>query len=119
MIMRVRREMRKKSREKPYLLKHIRQEEMEALINLLISVGEKLRPIVEEIPAVTRDAKDHYLIAYALVGECDYLVTGNPDVLVIEKIRKCKSSPPQTPKGSMSILCAPDTEKASRDHDSR
>ncbi len=61
---------------------------MEAFINLLTSVGEQLRPMVEEIPAVTRDAKDDYLIAYALVGECDYLVTGDPDVLVIEKIGK-------------------------------
>jgi putative PIN family toxin of toxin-antitoxin system len=79
-------EMRKKIREKPYLTKHIRPEEMEQFLTLLTSVGALLTPITEEIPVVTRDAKDDYLIAYAMVGECDYLVTGDPDVLVIEKI---------------------------------
>jgi uncharacterized protein len=79
-------EMRKKIQEKPYLIKHIRQEEMEQFITLLTSVGELLTPITEEIPVVTRDAKDDYLVAYAMVGECDYLVTGDPDVLVVKKI---------------------------------
>jgi putative PIN family toxin of toxin-antitoxin system len=70
-------EMRKKIREKPYLTKHIRQDEMEQFITLLTSVGELLKPITEEIPAVTRDKKDDYLLAYGMVGECDYLVTGD------------------------------------------
>jgi putative PIN family toxin of toxin-antitoxin system len=79
-------EMRNKIKEKPYLAKHIRQDEMEQFLTLLTSVGELLTPITEEIPVVTQDAKDDYLIAYAMVGECDYLVTGDPDVLDIEKI---------------------------------
>jgi predicted nucleic acid-binding protein len=42
-------------------------------------------PRVESpIPAVTRDPKDDYLLAYALVGEADYLVTGDEDLLVLE-----------------------------------
>jgi putative PIN family toxin of toxin-antitoxin system len=78
--------MRKKIKEKPYLIKHIRQDEIEQFLTLLTSVGELLTPITEEIPVVTRDAKDDYLVAYAMVGECDYLVTGDPDLLVVEEI---------------------------------
>ena len=49
-------------------------------------MGELLTPITEEIPEVTRDAKDDYLVAYAMVGECDCLVTGDPDLFVVKKI---------------------------------
>src|SRR5688572_28172645 len=74
-------EMRKKIAEKPYHVKHIGQEDMEEFITLLASVGEMIRPIAEKIPAATRDVKDDYLIAYALIGECDYVVTGDEDLL--------------------------------------
>lgn len=39
-----------------------------------------------QIPRITRDLKDDYLLAYAVVGEADYLVTGDKDLLVLEKI---------------------------------
>lgn len=35
---------------------------------------------------MTRDPKDDYLIAYAVIGEADYLVTGDKDLLVLEQI---------------------------------
>lgn len=43
-----------------------------------------ISPIEESIPAVTRDPKDDYLLAYALVGKADYLVTGDKDLLVLQ-----------------------------------
>ncbi len=33
---------------------------------------------------VMRDLKDDYLLAYALVGEADYLVTGDKDLLELQ-----------------------------------
>jgi putative PIN family toxin of toxin-antitoxin system len=83
-------EMRKKTAEKPYLVKHIVQEDMEEFIKLLISAGEMVRPIAEKIPAATRDVKDDYLIAYTLIGECDYLVTGDEDLLDVKEVGKLK-----------------------------
>lgn len=51
------------------------------------SLAEAIPEITEEIPAVTTDPKDDYLIAYALVGEADYLVTGDKShLLPIKKI---------------------------------
>lgn len=36
-------------------------------------------------PAVTRDPKDGYPLAYAAVGAADYLVTGAADLLLLEE----------------------------------
>ena len=49
-----------------------------------------LPPIEEEIPQVTRDKKDDYLLAYASVAEADYLVSEDDDLLVIKQIEKLK-----------------------------
>ncbi len=40
--------------------------------------------------AVTRDPKDDYLLAYALVGKADYLVTGDEDLLELEQVDALK-----------------------------
>ncbi len=71
---------------KPYLRERIRPEEMAQLADILKSVAEVIPRITEPIPAVTRDPKDDYLIAYALVGAADYLVTGDKDLLVLEQV---------------------------------
>ena len=41
-------------------------------------------------PVVTRDAKDDYLLAYALVGRADYLVTGDNDLLGLKEVEGVK-----------------------------
>ena len=71
---------------KPCLRERIRPEEMAQLADILKSAAEVIPCITEPIPAVTRDPKDDYLIAYALVGEADYLVTGDQDLLVLEQV---------------------------------
>ena len=38
------------------------------------------------MPRFSRDPKDDYLIAYAVVGEADFLVTGDKDLLVLRQI---------------------------------
>jgi predicted nucleic acid-binding protein len=42
--------------------------------------------IEQTFPAVASDIKDDYLVAYAVVGEDDYLVTGDSDLLVLGEI---------------------------------
>lgn len=40
--------------------------------------------------AVTRGSNDDHLLAYAVVGEADYLVTGDKDLLVIQRVGDVK-----------------------------
>jgi hypothetical protein len=56
---------------------------LETLTGILLEFGEMVERIYESIPAVTRDPKDDYLLAYALVGGAEYLVTGDNDLLAL------------------------------------
>ena len=49
----------------------------------LNTYAERVGKIEEPIPTITRDVKDDYLLAYALVGRADYLVTGDKDLLIL------------------------------------
>ena len=55
----------------------------EAFARLVAREAEIAPRIEAPIPAVTRDPEDDYLIAYALVGRADYLVSGDKDLLVM------------------------------------
>lgn len=79
-------ELRRKIPQKPYLAERISPQQLEELVVLLGEISESIPTITMEIPAVTRDPKDDYLIAYALVGRADYLVTGDLDLLILEKV---------------------------------
>ena len=79
-------ELVEKARTKPYLAERIAPEEVRELVDLLSEVSETVLKITTEIPAVTRDPKDDYLLAYALVGQADYLVTGDRDLLVLGQV---------------------------------
>lgn len=80
------RELKRKAHEKKYLAERIVPEEVEKLIDILTRVSEAIPKIGDPIPAVTRDPKDDYLLAYALVGRADYLVTGDDDLLSLGKV---------------------------------
>lgn len=75
---------------KPYLAKHISTEALERLRVILSSTAETIPEIKRTIPAVTRDPKDDYLLAYAMVGEADYLVSGDRDLSLLRQVGKCK-----------------------------
>lgn len=81
-------ELRLKVGQKPYLARRITQEQLEGLISVLLQVAETV-PRITRIPAVTRDLKDDYLIAYALLGHADYLATGDKDLLVLVQVDLC------------------------------
>jgi predicted nucleic acid-binding protein len=48
-------------------------------------MGEEIPQIRRPIPAVTRDPKDDYLLAYVLIGGADYLVTDDEDLLALQQ----------------------------------
>jgi uncharacterized protein len=65
------------------LAERILPEELDTFVAVLEEFGERVDMIQEPIPAVTRDPKDDYLLAYALVGKADHLVTGDRDLLAL------------------------------------
>jgi len=73
-------------RSHEHLSRRISSAALEALIALVPQVGEVVPRITQPLPAVTRDRKDDYLMAYALVGRADCLVTGDADLLVLDGI---------------------------------
>ncbi len=54
-------------------------------------VLSKLKEVkIKSTVELSRDAKDNYLFALAMDAEADYLVTGDDDLLVLERIGKTK-----------------------------
>lgn len=76
-------ELQKTVRGKRRLSERIPDADLAEFMAILEAFGEPVATIREPIPAVTRDPKDDYLLAYALVGQADYLVTGDRDLLAL------------------------------------
>jgi putative PIN family toxin of toxin-antitoxin system len=74
------------TRANRYLAQRISPESVAELVVALRSIAEEIPVITEAIPAIARDPKDDYLLAYALVGRADYLVTGDYDILALGEI---------------------------------
>ena len=51
-----------------------------------LRVLHSLAPLPEEVPAYSRDPNDDYLVAYGVVNEVDWLVTGDADLLVLAQV---------------------------------
>ena len=77
---------------------------MAQLADILKSVAQVIPRITKPIPAVTRAPKDDYLIAYALVGAVDYLITGGKDLLVLEQVGALRIV---TPRAFLVVLNRP------------
>lgn len=81
---------------KPSLSARISAEELHEFLSLLLEISEQIMAIETRIPAVTRAPKDDYLLAYALVGEADYLVTGDRDLLTLGEVEGVTIVTPRT-----------------------
>ena len=92
-------ELREGIPRKDYLSERISPRQVEELIALLEAICELVPTMTLEIPAVTRDPKDDYLIAYALVGRADYMVTGDADLLVRRPLPSPLRYPQEPPPG--------------------
>lgn len=76
-------EVRRVTEDSAYVAERIAPEELAELEAILREVAECLPPLNMPIPAVTRDPKDDYLLAYAVAYEADALVTGDRHLLVV------------------------------------
>jgi uncharacterized protein len=79
-------ELEETVRTHEHLARRIPVEAMRPFVALLLEIAEIIPRITEPIPALTRDPEDDYLIAYALIGRAEYLVTGDRDLLVLERV---------------------------------
>jgi putative PIN family toxin of toxin-antitoxin system len=86
-------EFGRKVREKPYLATRITVVDANELITALSTVVEVI-PAIDTIPAVGRDKKDDYLLANAVVGRAQYLVTQDENLLVLGAFEGIKIVPP-------------------------
>lgn len=83
-------EFSRKVESKKYLAQRISGEEAEQLVQAILAVAEIIPAVSSKLPVVTRDAKDDYLLSYALIGQADYLVTGDEDLLILKEVEGIK-----------------------------
>lgn len=79
-------ELCEKLRTSRKLSQRITDDEAQRLIALLRQVAIVLPTITEPIPPVVRDSKDDYLIAQALLGGADLLISRDKDLLSLARV---------------------------------
>ena len=68
--------------------KFIRQEQVSRFIRLVLT---RLKPVeIKTLVRLSRDAKDNFLLSMSIDCGADYLITGDPDLLVIKEFGKTK-----------------------------
>ncbi len=94
-------EIETQGREKPYLAARIAPAALRELLDLVAGEAELIPAISEPLPALTRDPKDDYLVAHAVVACADYLVTGDLDLLAMGAVEGVQIV---TPRGFVDLL---------------
>jgi uncharacterized protein len=89
-------EVARTARASAYLARRLTLEEISALADLLRPLSEPIPIITAEFPELMRDPKDDYLLAYAVVGQADYLVTGDRDLLTLGEVEGVRIVSPAT-----------------------
>jgi putative PIN family toxin of toxin-antitoxin system len=82
---------------------HLEEDELTAILAALLSQAE-VTPGRLRLPAVTRDPKDDAVVASALEGEADYIVSGDQDLLVLGQYETIQVV---TPRQFVDILAPP------------
>lgn len=73
-------------RDKIYKKYKILQDEREEFIAELKNSTNPVKSVrITKLPIHSRDRKDDILLACALAGNCDYLITGDEDLLVLNR----------------------------------
>ena len=80
------REVLNKVFTRPSFMDCVSQDAVDDFLRLLAATGEHLEEFHVPRPAVGRDRKDDYLIARSVAAHADYLVSGDKDLLVLERV---------------------------------
>jgi putative PIN family toxin of toxin-antitoxin system len=71
---------------KAYLAKRISRDDVLELIGFLRANSTVIPEISTDIPPISRDADDDYLVTHAVLEEADFLVSGDKDLLALGSI---------------------------------
>jgi putative PIN family toxin of toxin-antitoxin system len=69
----------------PKLQRHYTGEERTRFVAMVLSLSEAAE-LPETIPRICRDPEDDWLIACAVVGEADMVVSGDADLLALKRV---------------------------------
>jgi putative PIN family toxin of toxin-antitoxin system len=72
--------------KRPKFRRYFTQSDIEELLETIDEYGEFI--IVKSKIEICRDSKDNFLLSLAVDGKADFLLTGDQDLLMIEKIGK-------------------------------
>lgn len=80
----------------------------QALTDLLFVLDTSAVPVLarRRLPLAVRDPKDEHMVAAALSGRADYLVTGDEDLLVLDSDPRLGQLRMVTPRAFLEILAA-------------
>lgn len=70
--------------KRPKLKEYISKNELEDLLETIDEIAEFV-DVTSEV-SMCRDPKDNFLLSLAIDGNADYLLTGDKDLLVLEKV---------------------------------
>lgn len=69
----------------PRLQRYYSEEERKRFVALVLALSEVVE-LPESIPRICRDPDDDLIIACAVVGDADVIVSGDQDLLVLEQV---------------------------------
>lgn len=72
--------------KKPKIKKYVEKEQISEFFELLKESSEIV--IISSKSNICRDPKDNYLVSLSLDSNADYLITGDKDLLILNKINK-------------------------------
>ncbi len=73
---------------RPKFAKYLPAKDVESLIEFMQIIGETFEPT--QSVKLCRDEADDYLLALAIEANAHYLVTGDQDLLVLQKVGTCR-----------------------------
>lgn len=89
-------ELRASIAESPNLNQRISTVQVDRLVGIMMTVAEKPPKLMDTFPQYTTDPDDDYLVAYAVVHDVDYLVTGDKHLLVLKQVKDANIVLPAT-----------------------
>jgi putative PIN family toxin of toxin-antitoxin system len=87
-------ETTEKALTKPYFQNKLSYAQVQELLSMLTTHSEIPPPFQGQMRRYGNDRKDDYLVAYALLHNVDYLVTGDRNLLALREIDQLKIVPP-------------------------
>jgi uncharacterized protein len=73
---------------RPKFKKYFNKQDVTEFLDLVSIIGVFYK--IQDIPKVCRDSKDNFLLSLSLIGNADYLVTGDKDLLDLKEYKGTK-----------------------------